>query len=108
MQQRNGFWMSGSAPGAGNEAAATPDRARYLRLHFTVSRQSGNLSCNRKQGQAGTPGTGLFSCDIGTQSLQPLVDVLVAAVNLVDVLDDAGAFSAQSRDKQSHTGTDVG
>ena len=36
------------------------------------------------------------------------VDILIAAVDLVDVVDDRGAFCRQSCDEQCHAGTDIG
>src|SRR5438876_2323810 len=40
--------------------------------------------------------------------VEPLLDPLVAAVDLMDVVDDALAFGAERGEQQGHAGADVG
>ena len=46
--------------------------------------------------------------DFGPEGIQTAVDVLVAAVDLVDVLDGRDPFGRHGRDQQRHARTDVG
>ena len=46
--------------------------------------------------------------DLRTEPYQPLVYLLVAAVDLVDVVDDAFSFRGEGGDEQGHAGADVG
>ena len=48
------------------------------------------------------------SLNAGTQCLHFEVDPLVAAVDLLDILDDALAAGTEGGDEQGHPGTDVG
>ena len=45
--------------------------------------------------------------DAGSKFLQPQIDFLVTAINLFNVVDDAGAFGRQCRDQQGDTGADI-
>src|SRR5260221_6904529 len=49
-----------------------------------------------------------FPSDPRSQCVQTLVDALVAAVDLVDVVNDALAFGAERGQEQGHAGADVG
>ena len=49
----------------------------------------------------------LLSGNSCTESIETLVDVLVTAVDLVDVADDAGSLCRHCCDKKSNTGTDI-
>src|SRR5213595_7329 len=40
--------------------------------------------------------------------IEPLLDPLVAAIDLMDVVDGALAFRAQRGEKQGHAGADIG
>ena len=52
---------------------------------------------------------GLFySLNHRSQSIQTLVDGLVAAVDLLDIADGAGALGAHGSDEQGDAGTDIG
>src|SRR5262249_29617804 len=43
-----------------------------------------------------------------SESVQSLLDALVAAIDLMDVVDDAFAFRAKRGEQQRHAGADVG
>ena len=49
----------------------------------------------------------LLSGDLCSEGVQTDVDVLVTAVNLLDVADDAGSVRRHGSDKEGDTGTDV-
>ncbi len=46
--------------------------------------------------------------DAGAEGVEFFVDVLVAAVDLADVVDGAGALGAHGGDEEAHAGADVG
>ena len=50
----------------------------------------------------------LQSCNLGTQSIKAGVDITIAAVNLLDVLDCACALGAHGGDEQCHSGANIG
>ena len=49
----------------------------------------------------------LFSGDVGAEGVETLVDGLVAAVDLVDVIDAGGPFGAHGGDEQGYACADV-
>src|SRR4051794_12084499 len=49
-----------------------------------------------------------FAPDARAERIQPLLDALVAAVDLMDVVDHALALRAERREQQRHAGADVG
>lgn len=53
-------------------------------------------------------GVDFFADDAGAEGVEFFVDVFVAAVDLADVVDGAGAFGAHGGDEQTHAGADVG
>ena len=42
------------------------------------------------------------------QGIQPFIDPLIPAVDLLNVMDDAGSRSTHGRDQQRHPGADIG
>src|SRR2546423_11238028 len=46
--------------------------------------------------------------DPRADGIQPLLDPLVAAIDLMDVVDDALALRAEGGEQQGHAGADVG
>src|SRR2546427_3719951 len=46
--------------------------------------------------------------DLGSKRIEPLLDLFVSAINLIDVVDRALALGAERGKKQGHPGTDVG
>ena len=53
-------------------------------------------------------GKELNSFNFRPQGVQALVDILVAALDLVAVVDDAGAVGGEGGDEQGDAGADVG
>ena len=49
----------------------------------------------------------LHPLHIGAESFEPVVKQFVAALHLMDVVDDALAVGAEGGDDQRHTGPDV-
>src|SRR5258708_14046452 len=49
----------------------------------------------------------LHALDVGAQRAQPLIDALVAALDLPDVVDDALAVRAQGRQEHRHARANV-
>ena len=45
---------------------------------------------------------------MGSQCVEPVLDVLVAAVYLLDIVDAADALGTEGGDEQGYAGTDVG
>ena len=60
--------------------------------------------CHRKESDKLT---GSDSRNIGTQKPEPVVNILVTPVDLVDVVDDAAALCGKSGDQQCYTGPDI-
>jgi hypothetical protein len=50
----------------------------------------------------------LQSCNLGTQSIQAGVDIAVATVNLLNILDCACTLGAHGGDEQCYSGTNIG
>ena len=48
------------------------------------------------------------SLDFCSQSIQPLVNILITSLNLVAVVDDAGAVGGEGGDEQGDASADVG
>src|SRR4051812_35321992 len=48
-----------------------------------------------------------FPADLRTKGIQPLLDAFVAAVDLMDVVNDAVALRAERREQKGHSGADV-
>src|SRR5437870_9026264 len=49
-----------------------------------------------------------FSNNLGSKWVQPLLNALVSAIDLMDVVDRALALGAERGEEQRHSGTDVG
>ena len=61
------------------------------------------------QPHSGRPVNGLFGPnDIGAERVEARIDVLITAVNLLHILDDAAPLRTQGGDKERYPGTDVG
>ena len=50
----------------------------------------------------------LYFLNLRSQSVQALVNILIPALNLVAVVDDAGAVGGEGGDEQGDAGADVG
>ena len=51
--------------------------------------------------------TGSYPRDIGAQKPEPMVNILVTPVDLVDVVDDASTLCGKSSDQQCDSGPDI-
>ena len=51
--------------------------------------------------------TGSYPRDIGTQKPEPVVNILITPVDLVDIVNDASSLSGKSSDQQCYTGPDI-
>ena len=58
-------------------------------------------------GSPGGWGLLLHAFDVGAESREPLVEILVATLDLADVVNDTFTAGAQCRDHQGHAGPDV-
>ena len=72
---------------------------RHARGDVRLRRCPGAMPARRSQ---------LAALDVGAERAEPLVDALVAAVDLADVADARLAFGAERRDHHRHAGADVG
>ena len=48
------------------------------------------------------------SFNLRPQRIQPRINILIPSLNLVAIVDDAGAVGGEGGDEQGDTGTDVG
>src|SRR3954467_6403982 len=87
-----------------------PDSAPRPVMPATSPASLHSTSSNRGTG----PGTGasvrlsIHPFDLGAEGAQPLVDALVAALDLPDVVDRAGAVGRKGGEEHGHAGPDVG
>lgn len=44
---------------------------------------------------------------ISTEGIQPYVNLLISPVDLINIMNSAGAFSRKGRDEQGYTGTNI-
>src|SRR5262245_24466922 len=48
-----------------------------------------------------------YSFDLSTERSQPLLNSLVATIDLANIIDDAASLRAERRDQQRHAGADI-
>src|ERR1044071_5087593 len=105
-RQRSITCPTGAATPASPKSKGTP-APREVIPATTPYRSRHSASSSRGTG----PGTGASVIDAlnrGSQGLEAGVDVLVAPLDLPDVVDHAGAFGCQRREQHRHAGPDVG
>src|SRR5688572_13184908 len=71
----------------------------------TLDRAESEISARTRR--PGATGSGVDALNPRTERAQPLVDPLVAPVDLRDVADGRRAFGAEARDEHRHPGSDV-
>src|SRR4029077_20505232 len=83
-------------------------RAHLARLFGKhVARAAGNR-VDHEDPRLRVDGLGGHTLDAGTQLAQPLVDALIAAIDLADVANLAASLRAQGCEQHRHAGADVG
>src|SRR4051794_15311878 len=106
-------YLSAYGPQAAGLAEATPHPAPWPMRSFGVLKNGGRWplmppSPTRGEGKKLSALPFRHAPDLRAERIQPFVDTLVAALDLVGVVDRGGALGADGREQHGHSGANVG